>query len=117
VIDAKQRHDVMTLDIPNAFVQTPIPKSGEKIIMNICGRLVNILTEICPGVYDDYVVYKGKQKVFYVKMLMALYGMLISSILYYKIFQKDIKSIGFKVNPYDICLANQTVSREQQTVT
>ena len=25
VIEAKQRRDVVTLDIPNAFVQTPIP--------------------------------------------------------------------------------------------
>jgi hypothetical protein len=45
VIDAKQHRDVMTLDVPNAFVQTPIPKSGEKIIMKIRGSLVDILTE------------------------------------------------------------------------
>jgi len=31
VIDAKQRCDVMTLDIPNAFVQTTIPKGDKKI--------------------------------------------------------------------------------------
>jgi hypothetical protein len=117
VIDAKQKRDVMTLDIPNAFVQTPIPKGGEKIIMKIRGRLVDLLLEICPGVYDDYVVYEGKNKVLYVKMLMALYGMLISSILYYKKFRKDIESIGFEVNPYDICVANRTVKGEQQTVT
>jgi hypothetical protein len=102
VLDAKQRRDVMTLDIPNAFMQTPVPKSGEKIIMKIRGRLVDILTEICPGVYNDYVIYKGKHKVLYVKMLMALYEMLISSILYYKKFRKDNESIGFEVNPYDI---------------
>jgi hypothetical protein len=42
-------------------------------------------------------------------MLMALYGMLIASILYYKKFRKDIESIGFEVNPYDICVANRRV--------
>ena len=66
------------------FVQTKIPERGDKIIMKIPARLVNILTEICPGVYDDYVIHEGKQKVLYVKMLRALYGMLISLVLYYK---------------------------------
>ena len=55
VIDAKQRCDVMTLDIPNAFVQTKIPLNGDKIIMKIRGQLVDILLELCVGVYDDYV--------------------------------------------------------------
>ena len=117
VIDDKQKRDVITLDVPNAFVQTPIPKSGEKIIMKIRGRLVDILTEICPGVYDDHMIYEGKHKVLYVKMLMALYGMLIASILYYKKFRKDIESIGFKVNPYGICVANQIVNGKQHMVT
>jgi hypothetical protein len=43
--------------------------------------------------------------------------MLISSILYYKKFRKDIESIGFEVNPYDICVANQKVNGKQQAVT
>jgi hypothetical protein len=117
VIDAKQKRDVMTLDVPNAFVQTPIPKSGDKIIMKIRGSLVDILLEICPGVYDEYVIYEGKQKILYVQMLMALYGMMIASLLYYKKFRKDIEGIGFEVNPYDICVANRKVNGKQHTVT
>jgi hypothetical protein len=107
----------MTLDLPNAFVQTPIPQGGNKIIMKIRGSLVDILLEICPGVYDNYVLYEGKQKVLYVKMLMALYGMMIASLLYYKKFCKDIETIGFEVNPYDICVANRKVNGKQHTVT
>jgi hypothetical protein len=96
----------MTLDIPNAFVQTEISLDGDKIIMKIRGQLVDILLELCPGVYDDYVIDEGKHKILYMRMLKALYGMLISSILYYKKFRKDIESIMFEVNPYDICVAN-----------
>jgi hypothetical protein len=117
VIEAKQRRDVMTLDIPNAFVQTSISLDGDKIIMKIRGQLVDILLVICPGVYDQYVLHEGKHKILYVRMLKALYGMLISSILYYKKFRKDIESIGFEVNPYDICVANRTVNGKQQTIT
>jgi hypothetical protein len=104
VIDAKQNRDVMTLDIPNAFVQTEISLDGDKIIIKIRGQLVGILLELCPGVYDDYVINEGKHKILYVRMLKALYGMLISSILYYKKFRKDIELIGFEVNPYNICV-------------
>jgi hypothetical protein len=117
VIDAKQKRDVMTLYIPNAFVQTEISLDGDKIIKKIRGQLVDILLELCPGVYDDYVIDKGKHKILYVRMLKALYAMLISSILYYKKFRKDIESIGFEVNPYDICVANRKVNGKQQIVT
>jgi hypothetical protein len=117
VIDAKQNRDVMTLDIPNAFVQTEISLDGDKTIMKIRGQLVDILLELCPGVYAGYVIDKGKHKIMYVRMLKALYGMLISTILYYKKFRKDIESIGFEVNPYDICVTDRKVNRKQQTVT
>jgi hypothetical protein len=43
----------------------------------------------------------------HVKMLKAIYGMLQSSLWYYKKFCKDIESIGFEVNPYDPCVANR----------
>jgi hypothetical protein len=53
----------------------------------------------------------------YVMMKKALYGMLQSSLLYYKKFQKDLKEIGFIVNPYDPCVANRMVKGKQHTVT
>jgi hypothetical protein len=117
VIDAKQRRDIMTLDVPNAFVQTDIPRTSERIIMKIRGSLVDILVKINPEMYKDYVVHEGKNKVLYVEMLKALYGMMIASILYYKKFRKDIEEIGFVVNPYDICVANRIVNGKQQTIT
>jgi hypothetical protein len=49
--------------------------------------LIDILVEITPEVYEDFVVvYDGKNKVIYVKMLRAIYGMLQSSLLSYKKF-------------------------------
>ena len=54
IIDAKNNRDVMTLDIPNLFVQTEITLDQDKIIMKKRGRLVDIILEICPGMYDKY---------------------------------------------------------------
>ena len=42
VVEVKQRRDVVTLNIPNAFVQTPIPESNEKTIMRISDHLAKM---------------------------------------------------------------------------
>ena len=49
VIGVKQKIDVMTLDIPNLFVQTEISLDRDKIIMKIRGQLVDILLGKIPG--------------------------------------------------------------------
>jgi len=42
---------------------------------------------------------------------------MITSFLYYKKFRKDIESIGFEVNPFDIFVANRMVNGKQHTIT
>lgn len=74
----------MTLDVPNAFIQTDIPETDERIVMKIRGPLVDLLVEMSPETHTNYVVREGKQKVLCVVMLKALYGLMIASILYYK---------------------------------
>ena len=88
-VDTHENRDVMTADVPNAFVQTGIPKikDGEdRIIMKITGVLVDYLVEIAPEVYGKYVVFQNGKKVLYVQVLKALYGMLIALMLWYKNF-------------------------------
>jgi hypothetical protein len=50
-------------------------------------------------------------------MKKALYGMLQSSLLYSKKFQKDLEEIRFKINPYNPCVANRIVKGKQHTIT
>ncbi len=84
--------------------------------MKIQGPLVDMLLKIAPEVYNNYWTYEGQTKVLYIMMLKAIYGMLQSSLLYYKKFWKDIESIGFKVNPYDPCVTNCIVNGKQHTI-
>ena len=91
VVDAKEERDVMSNNVPNAFIQAHIPKGktgngDERIIMKIAGRLVNVLLSIALEVYSGYVVYKNGQKVLYVIVVRAIYGMLILAMLWYKKF-------------------------------
>ena len=117
-IEAKESRDIMTCDIPNAFVQTEIKKQeiGERIIMKIRGILLDILVEMDPEKYSEYVVVEDGRRTVYVVMLKALYGMMMSSLLYYLKFRGDLEAIGFQVNPYDPCVANRIVENRQHTV-
>ena len=42
--------------------------------------------------------------------------MLISSLLFYQKLSKDLESIGFKVNPYDPCVANNMIRDKQMKI-
>jgi hypothetical protein len=50
-------------------------------------------------------------------MIKALYEMLHSSLLYNKIICKEIKQIGFEVNPYGTCVASKMVEGKQHIIT
>ncbi len=61
-------------------------------------------------------VGKKGEKQLLVQCLTALYGTMVALLLYYKKFVKSLKSNGFRLNPYDPCVANKQVKGEQLTV-
>ena len=118
VIDAHEGRDIMTADVPNAFIQTPlvIEDGEDRVIMKITGALVNILIKINPDLYKGYVVCERGEEVIYVNVLKAIYGMLIAELLFYKKFRSDLESIDFIFNPYDPCVANRIIKGSQHTI-
>ena len=118
-IDAKEHRDVMTADVPNAFIQTDMPEVEEdedRVFMKITGVLVDMLVELMLEVYGPYVVFEDGEKVIYVEVLKAIYGMLQAALLWYKQFRADLEAIGFQFNKYDPCVANKMVEGKQHTV-
>jgi hypothetical protein len=117
VVDANENMDVDIVDIPNAFIQTVVEDKKVRAFIRIRGPLVDILVTITPDVYGPYVtVGKKGEKRLLVQCLAALYGTMVALLLYYKKFVKSLKSKGFKLNPYDPCVANKQVKGEQLTV-
>ena len=55
VVDAKEKRDDATVDIPNAFVHTVILDSEKdyRVMVQICGAIVDILCDIAPKVYSS----------------------------------------------------------------
>jgi hypothetical protein len=116
IIDAEEERDVMTADVPNAFIQTDLEdKDGERTIMKIRGILVDILCEMDPS-YKSYVVYEHGQPVLYMHITRAIYGLLVSAMLFYRKFAKDLQENEFIINPYDPCVANKMVNDKQHTI-
>jgi hypothetical protein len=119
IVDAKEGRDVMSCDIPNAFIQADMPEienGADMVVMKIKGILLQILMEISPETYGPYVVMEDGKLVIYLRVLKALYGMLVAALLWYRKFRNDLEEIGFVFNPYDPCVANRTIKGSQQTV-
>ena len=117
-IEAKEGRDVATYDIPNAFIQTAVEeldKDGDRIVMKIRGAMVDMLIELDP-LYEEYVTYERGQKIIYVHILRAIYGMLMSGLLHYQKFKKALEGRGYELNAYDPCVANKMINGKQHTV-
>jgi len=115
-IDAKEGRDIMTADIPNAFIQANMPPVGEgedRVIMKITGALVALLVELDPTTYAPFVIFEKGKQVLYVEVLKGLYGMLIASLLWYNKFRGDLEGIAFVFNSYDPCVANRMLTEDK----
>jgi hypothetical protein len=97
----------------------PKVKDGdERVMMKITGVLVDLLVKLNPELYGPYVVYKRnrRNKVLYVQVMRAIYGMLEAAILWYKKFRGELEQKRFKFNPYDPCVAIRTEKGLQHTL-
>jgi hypothetical protein len=118
-IDAKEGREVAVIDIPNAFIQTEnikLKDHHEVDIIKVKGRLADMLYEIDPELYGPFMTKENGISVLYLELLRALYGMIKSPLLFYRKLRKDLESKGFKINPYDCCVANKIVNGKQLTV-
>ena len=112
MIDAHENRDVATADIAGAYLHAFMK---EFISMRFVGWAVDLLCEVNPE-YKKYVVYEGKTKVLYVRCNKAIYGCVVSGVLWYELFSTTLEQMGFVINPYDFCVANATIDGSQCTI-
>ena len=116
VIDAFERRDVATVDIPGAFLQAKQPKEDKDVHVILDGRMAKLLAKISPETYQKYVHHKRGQAYIYCKLNVALYGTLKAALLFWKKLTESLKIRGFVINPYDWCIANKDVQGKQCTI-
>ena len=66
--------------------------------------------------FEEDVRTEGKKKVLYLRIVKALYGCIESALLWYECFVNKLSSMGFKINPYDHCIANKDIDGSQCTI-
>jgi len=54
--------------------------------------------------------------VLYVRVLKAIYGMIESALRWYELFSSTLTDMGFIINPYAKCTANEIINGSQCTV-
>ena len=85
-----------------------------RVIVIICGMVVDILVKIAPAAYKDYVtVNKKREKQILVECLNALCGTMVASLLYNQKFTTSLDKAGFEMNPYNPCVWNRKIQGKQ----
>ena len=112
VIDAKERCDVATVNIPGAFMQG---EQDETVHMRLEGTLAELLTKCDPKLYCQYVVTENNKPVLYVELIKALYGTLRAALIFWRKLTAKLIEWGFTINPYDWCVANKQINGQQCT--
>jgi hypothetical protein len=113
LIDAIERREVAIVDVPGAFMQADM---DEVVHVRFTGKMVELLLEIDPTTYGEYVCMEGNEKVLYVLLLKALYGTIRAARLFWKKLMGKLQEWGFTPNRYDSCVMNKMVNGKQLTV-
>ena len=113
-IDAHEKRHVASCDLPGAFLHTV---TDEKVIMVLRGELCELMVKVDPKLYRKYVTKDRKGKpLLYVQLYKSLYGLMRSALLFYRKLRGELEAYGFKINPYDGCVANKETPGGQLTV-
>ena len=74
-IDTFEQRNIMTLNIPNTYIQAEVPpqKKGEGIVMKIRGKLVDWLCQVDLTAYLPFVVVEKSVRVLYLLVTRAIY--------------------------------------------
>ncbi len=107
-IDAKEKQRVVTIDIPGAFLHA---NNEDYVVMKMNGLLAELMVKTDPKIHQKYVTIEKGRQVLYLRLQKALYGMIKSTLLFYRKLIKELKEMGFEINPYDPCVANKLVDR------
>jgi hypothetical protein len=117
IVDVHKGRDVAVIDIPNAFIQTRVHDAKDRVIICITAVIVDWLVKVSPKVYVSYVATnsRGKRSLL-VECYNAIYGTMVTGLLYYRKFSSSLKKRGFTANPYDPCVWNRDIKGKQMTI-
>ena len=82
--------------------------------MKLDGAMAELLAQVNPSKYQQYIVIENGKPVIYVELAKALYGTMQGAILFYNnISTFLVDDLGFEINPYNKCVANKIIKGKQ----
>jgi hypothetical protein len=112
LIDAHEGRDVAVADVMGAFL---LADMEDFVLVKIASETAEIICDVNEN-YKQYITYEDGKKVLYMRLIKALYGCMQSTMLWYETFKGCLEGLGFKLNPYDPCVANKMVNGHQCTI-
>lgn len=118
MIDGAEKHDIMTCNAPNAFIQTPMEKTNRNkwVIMKIRGISVDTLLEKCLNTHGGFVVCENRKKALHVEVPRATCEMLQLASLWHQNVYGDSEECGFAFDPHDPCTATKIMNGKQSII-
>lgn len=114
MIDAYEKRFLATFDVPGAYLHADWP-AHKIMLLKFEGVFVDIICEMDAS-YKSEVRTENSKKVLYVKLQKALYGCVESALLWYDLYSKTLRKLGFCINPYNKCIANKVINGKQCTI-
>ena len=117
LIDAYEERDVAVYDVPGSYLHATLSPTGskERALMKLEGDFVDIMVKVNPE-HAKNVIYEHGKKVLYMEILQAIYGCIESALRWYELYSETLVKEGFKINPYDKCVANKLINGKQCTI-
>ena len=112
LVDAIEQRDIAITDVKSAYLNA---KMKGQVIMKIRGREVELFCQLDPSL-RKFTTKENDKTVLYVQLDKALYGCVTSALLWYELYSTTLEGMGFKLNPYDLCVANATIEEKQCTI-
>jgi len=110
-IDAKENRHVAIVDIPGTFLHADM---DEEVYMLLEGKIAELIVMLDPKLYCKYIwENKKNMPMLYVRLKKALYGMLHTAFLFWRLLSDTLQEWGFKLNPYNKCVANKKINSKQ----
>mmetsp|Transcript_11002 Transcript_11002/g.16107 ORF Transcript_11002/g.16107 Transcript_11002/m.16107 type:complete len:120 (+) Transcript_11002:2299-2658(+) len=113
LIGAHEGQKFISFDVPGAFLQAEMAED-KLVLLKLKGQFVDMMCDINPE-FKPHIRYEptrnGKKiKVLHMKVIRVIYGCIEAVLQWYIMFTGTLKKLGYKLNPYDKCVANKIIN-------
>ena len=112
VIDVHEQRKAATYNIAGTYLHVNM---DDFTIMKLEVEMVDMIVKMNSEKCSKYVRYERGKKVSYLRLLKALYGCIKYLLLWYNLFSGTLEKKYFKLNPYDLYVANKTINSNKCT--